>query len=67
MSFYINLLFTLSVVLPLTAQATPRNDELLCEEVAEVVQEAVFFGYLTQKAADHVIDGCYYRFLPNTL
>ena len=55
------------ITLPLCAEATPRHDELLCEEVAEVVLEAVFLDYLTQEAADHVIDGCYNRFLPNTI
>jgi hypothetical protein len=45
--------------------ATPRYDELLCEEVAEVVNESVAFGYMTKEDADHVIDGCYYLFLPN--
>ena len=60
----INILLALSIALPLTAQATPRADELLCEEVAEVVLEAVAFGYLTKDTAEHVIDGCYYHYLP---
>ncbi len=62
--FTINLLIALSIALPLTTQATPRADELLCEEVAEVVLEAVAFGYLTKDTAEHVIDGCYYHYLP---
>ncbi len=47
-----------------SVNATPRSDELLCEEIAEVVLEAVAFGYLTKDAAEHVIDGCYYHYLP---
>ena len=65
--FTINILIALSIVIPLTSQATPRSDELLCEEVADVVLEAVAFGYLTKEAADHIIDGCYYHYLPNYL
>ena len=45
--------------LPLTTQATPRYDELMCEEVAEAVQEAVCFGTLTQAEADDISDSCY--------
>ena len=41
------LLLTLAIILPLTAQATPREDERLCEEVAEVVNESVLYGTLT--------------------
>ena len=62
--FTINTLIALSIVLPLTSQATPRSDELLCEEVADVVLEAVDLGYLTMATAEHVIDGCYYHYLP---
>ena len=58
------LLITLSIALPLTVQATPRSDELLCEEVAEAVNESVAFGYLTNEQAEHIIDGCYRIFLP---
>ena len=58
------LLITLSIALPLTVQATPRSDELLCEEVAEAVNESVAFGYLTNEQAEHIIDGCYQIFLP---
>ena len=61
----LSLLITLSLVLPLTVQATPRSDELLCEEVAEVLLEAVALGYLTEATAEHVIDGCYLYYLPN--
>jgi len=63
--YTLNLLITLSLVLPLTVQATPRADELLCEEVAEVVLEAVDLGYITMATAEHVIDGCYTNYLPN--
>ena len=63
--YSLTLLITLSLVLPLTVQATPRSDELLCEEIAEVVLEAVAFGYLTQATADHIVDGCYLHYLPN--
>ena len=58
----LNTLIALSIVLPLTVQATPRSDELLCEEVAEVVNESVILGYLTQEEADHISDGCYSLF-----
>ena len=53
----LNTLLALSIVLPLTTQATPRSDELLCEEVAEAVNESVTLGYLTQEKADHISDG----------
>ena len=46
-------------MLPLTVQATPRADELLCEEVAEVLLEAVDFGTITQEVADEVTSDCY--------
>ena len=55
----INLLLALSIVLPLTAQATPRYDELLCEEVTEAVNESVYWGTLTQAEADDISDRCY--------
>ncbi len=55
----INILLALSVVLPLTAQATPRYDELLCEEVTYAVNESVQWGTLTQAEADHISDRCY--------
>ena len=56
------LLLTLAIILPLTAQATPREDERLCEEVAEVVNESVLYGTLTQAEADHISDRCYLLF-----
>jgi hypothetical protein len=56
------LLLTLAIILPLTAQATPRSDERLCEEVAEVVNESVLYGTLTQAEADHISDRCYLLF-----
>ena len=60
--FTINVLLALSIVLPLTTQATPRDDERLCEEVAEAVNESVTLGYLTQAEADHISDRCYELF-----
>ena len=61
--FTINTLLLLSVVFPMTTQATPRHDELLCEEVAAVLNEAVAFGTITQSVADEVSDDCYTHFL----
>ena len=58
----INTLLLLSVVFPITAQATPRADERLCEEVAEVLLEAVDFGTITQEVADEVTTDCYSLF-----
>jgi len=55
----INILLALSIVLPLTTQATPRSDELLCEEVAFAVNESVLWGTLTQAEADEISDRCY--------
>ena len=57
--FTINLLLSLSIVLPLTSQATPRHDELLCEEVTEAVNESVLWGTLTQAEANDISDRCY--------
>ena len=57
------LLLTILLLLPLSATATPRLDESLCEEVHAVLQEAVGEGIITQKTADHVSDGCYSSFL----
>ena len=65
--YSLTLLITLSLVLPLTVQATPRSDEVLCEEVAEVLLEAVDSGHINMATAEHVIDGCYYHYLPNYL
>ena len=59
----INLLIALSIVLPLTTQATPRYDELMCEEVAEALEEAVLWGTLTQAEADDISDRCYSLYL----
>ena len=55
----INILLALSIVLPLSTQATPRSDELLCEEVAFAVNESVLWGTLTQAEADEISDRCY--------
>ena len=55
----LNILLALSVVLPLTAQATPRVDEYICEEVAEALNESVTYGTLTQEQADDITDRCY--------
>ncbi len=52
--FALNILLALSIVLPLTSQATPRDDERLCEEVTEALNESVIFGYLTQAEADDI-------------
>ena len=50
---------TVFISAPLFADATPRYDELLCEEVAEAVEEAVTYGTLTQAEADDISDRCY--------
>ena len=63
MTIYLNLLIALSIALPLTTQATPRPDERLCEEVAEVVNESVLYGTLTQAEADAISDRCYTLFV----
>ena len=55
----INILLALSIVFPLTTQATPRSDELMCEEIAEAVNESVLWGTLTQAEADDISDRCY--------
>ena len=55
----LNILLALSVVLPLPTQATPRSDELMCEEVTEAVNESVYWGTLTQAEADDISDRCY--------
>ena len=51
------------IAAPLIVQATPRQDELLCEEVAEVLNEAAANGTITQSVADQVTDDCYTYFL----
>jgi len=61
----LNLLIALSIVLPLTSQATPRHDELMCEEVAESVNESVLWGTLTQAEADEISDRCYKLYTSN--
>jgi hypothetical protein len=58
----LNILITVCFVLPLAAEATPRSDERLCEEVAEVVNESVLYGTLTQEEADDISDRCYQLF-----
>ena len=58
----LNILIAILFVLPLSAQATPRSDERLCEEVAAVVNESVAYGTLTQQEADHISDRCYQLF-----
>ena len=60
--FTINLLIALSIVLPLSTQATPTRVESLCEEVAYALNESVAFGYLTQAEADEISDRCYELF-----
>ena len=59
MTIYLNILIALTIVIPLTTHASPRYDELMCEEVAEVLQEAVTYGSLTQAEADDISDRCY--------
>ena len=58
----LNILIAVLFVIPLSAEATPRSDERLCEEVAEVVNESVLYGTLTQQEADHIADRCYLLF-----
>ncbi len=53
------------IAAPLIVQATPRHDELLCEEIAEVLLEAVAFETITQSLADEVIDDCYNIYVPS--
>ena len=55
----LNLIIALTIVLPLTTHATPRYDELMCEEVAEAVNESVLWGTLTQAEADDISNRCY--------
>jgi len=55
----LNILIALTIALPLTTQATPRYDELMCEEVTEAVNESVLWGTLTQAEADDISDRCY--------
>ena len=53
---------TVFIAAPLIANATPRADERLCEEVAEAVYESVTFGYLTKAQADEITEDCYALF-----
>jgi len=55
----LNILIALTIVIPLPTHATPRYDELMCEEVAYAVNEAVTYGTLTQAEADDISDRCY--------
>ena len=50
---------TVFIVAPVIVDATPRYDELLCEEVAEAVNESVLWGTLTQQEADDISERCY--------
>ena len=59
----LNILIALSIVIPLTTHATPRYDELMCEEVAFAVIESVQCGTLTQAEADDISDRCYELYL----
>jgi len=58
----LNSLLALSIVLPLSVQATPTRVESLCEEVAYALNESVAYGYLTQAEADDISDRCYLLF-----
>jgi|14_taG_2_1085336.scaffolds.fasta_scaffold47351_2 hypothetical protein len=53
---------TVFISAPLIADATPRSDEVLCEEVAFALNESVTLGYLTQTEADEISDRCYELF-----
>ena len=48
------------IAAPLIVQATPRHDELLCEEVAAVLYEAVDDGVISRATADKVTSDCYF-------
>jgi len=50
---------TVFIAAPIIVDATPRYDELLCEEVAEAVNESVLWGTLTQQEADDISERCY--------
>lgn len=50
---------TVFIAAPVIVDATPRYDELLCEEVAEAVNESVLWGTLTQQEADDISERCY--------
>ena len=53
------------IAAPIIVQATPRQDELLCEEVAAVLYEAVDDGVISKAIADEVTNDCYHYFIPN--
>lgn len=50
---------TVFIAAPVIVDATPRYDELLCEEVAEAVNKSVLWGTLTQQEADDISERCY--------
>ena len=52
------------IAAPLIVQATPRQDELLCEEIAAVLYEAVEDGVISKATADQVSNDCYHYFVP---
>ena len=47
------------ITMPAIVEATPRSDEVLCEEVAYAVNESVTIGLMTQSEADEISDRCY--------
>ena len=51
------------LILPLPAEASPRTDELMCEEVAEAVYESVTYEVLTHKEAEGIVTRCYELFV----
>jgi len=59
------LLLALLISTSVTAHATPRYDELMCEEVADAVNESVLWGTLTQAEANDISDRCYELYSPN--
>lgn len=50
---------TVFIGAPLIVDATPRYDELLCEEVTEALTESVLWGTITQAEANDISDRCY--------
>ena len=59
------LLITLLISTSAIAHATPRYDELMCEEVADAVNESVLWGTLTQAEADDISERCYELYSPS--
>ena len=57
------LLLSALLILPLPAEATPRTDERMCEEVAEAVYESVTYELLTQQEAEGIVTRCYELFV----